>query len=416
MMIPEIEVKTTLDNGLDVSVGTCHFNLRRGVISTTFQYSSAYLSLPNAYAIDPGLPLRDALYHCVGLVGALRDSAPDRWGRHLIDRRALSESNERGVSPHTLDETDYLLGVYDASRQGALRFSLPGSSSYLSPNENVPPLVDLKRLVVASNQVAQKTDGKEQVKELLDAGSGSLGGARPKASVADEGRLLLAKFSHPGDEWDVMAWEKTCLDIARKAGIETPRAQLVRLGGSAALLLERFDREDSRLSGRRIPYLSAMSLVGAQDGAQCDYADVVDSLVDWCENPVAELEKLLKRIALSVALHNTDDHLRNIGFSRVRGKWTLSPIFDINIEPDARKTRVTSLYGEVGSAEVDGFEEIALLCGIDRTIVAKIVHDVLEAVSSWRQLALRNGCKESEMAFMGKVIEERCAALEEVLK
>lgn len=415
-MIPEIEIWTALDDDSDVSVGTCHFNLRRGVISTSFRYNDAYLSSPNAYAIDSSLPLRESSYHCAGLIGVLRDSAPDRWGRHLIDRRALSESIERGVSPHTLDETDYLLGVYDASRQGALRFSVPGSRDYLSPNESIPPLVDLKRLIAASNEVARGTDGKKQIKELLDAGSGSLGGARPKASVTDEGKLLLAKFSHPGDEWDVMAWEKTCLDIARKAGIETPRVQLVRLGESTALLLERFDREDSRLLGRRIPYLSAMSLVGAHDGVQCDYTDIADALIDWCESPIEELEKLLKRIALSIALHNTDDHLRNIGFSRVHGKWTLSPIFDINIEPDVRKKRVTSLYGEVGSGEIDGFKEIVLQCGFDRSAAVKIMYDVLTAVRSWKTIARRNGCKESEVAFMGKVIEERCAALEEAMK
>lgn len=409
-MIPTVQVFTYSSQG-DALVGTCHFSLRRGSISSSFIYDQAYLASARAYAIDPSLPLRDAAGFSEGLPGALRDSAPGRWGRHLIDRRAVAEANATGHALQTRDEVDYLLGVYDASRQGALRFRIPGSNDYLSPNESVPPLVDVKRLIAASNQVSLGSAGNDQVKELLDAGSGSLGGARPKASVTDEGRLLLAKFSHPGDEWDVMAWEKTCLDVAKAAGLEVPVARLIRIGSDSVLLLERFDREGSLMDGQRIPYLSAMSLIGAQDGFQCDYADVADALVDWCQDPLPQLESLFTRVALSIALHNTDDHLRNLGLLRKEGQWVLSPVFDVNANPDPSRRRVTSVFGETGKSEVDGLRELAEVCGLTTEQSTTAVARIVRAARSWRDFARRNGCGEAETELMGRVVNERTQSL-----
>ncbi len=411
-MIPAVQVFTSGPKG-DTLVGVCHFSLRRGSISSSFVYDQGYLASAGAYAIDPSLPLRNAAGFCEGLPGALRDSAPDRWGRHLIDRRAVFEADANGSALQTRDEVDYLLGVFDASRQGALRFRIPGLDGYLSPNESVPPLVDLKRLVAASNQVSLGSVENNQIKALLDAGSGSLGGARPKASVTDGGRLLLAKFSHPGDEWDVMAWEKTSLDVARAVGLAVPAERLLRIGSDSVLLLERFDREGSLVNGPRIPYLSAMSLVGARDGSQCDYADVADALVDWCEDPLPQLESLFTRVALSIALHNTDDHLRNLGLLRKGGSWVLSPVFDVNINPDPGKQRVTSVFGETGRSEIDGLRELAEACGLTAKKSTSAVARVVGAAHSWRSLARRNGCKEAEAELMGRVVDERVQALNE---
>lgn len=411
-MIPSVLVYTS-DAHDDVLVGACHFSLRRGTISSSFVYDQSYLASAGAYAIDPSLPLRNAAGFCEGLPGALRDSAPDRWGRHLIDRRAIAEANTKKSALQTRDEVDYLLGVYDASRQGALRFRMTSSGNYLSPNESVPPLVNLKRLIAASNQVSLGNAGNDQVKDLLDAGSGSLGGARPKASVTDGNRLLLAKFSHPGDEWDVMAWEKTSLDVAKATGLTVPAAKLLRIGPDSVLLLERFDREDSLMNGLRIPYLSAMSLVSAHDGSQCDYADVADALVDWCQDPLPQLESLFTRVTLSIALHNTDDHLRNLGLLRRGGQWVLSPVFDVNINPDSSRQRVTSVFGETGRLEIDGLRELAETCGLTDEKSTSIVAKVVRAAQSWRNFARRNGCKEAEAEFMSRVVDERTQALHE---
>lgn len=411
-MVPAVDVFTKLPGeAAEVLVGTCRFGLRRGRISCSFAYSDAYLE-KKAYAIDPALPLRSAFYHCEGMPGAMRDSSPDRWGRHLIDRRAIAEAQATGAALRTTDEIDYLLGVFDSTRQGALRYSIPGSDERLSVNNEVPPIIELKRLLFASNEIARGNEGNAQVKELLDAGSGSLGGARPKASVIDEGKLLLAKFSHPGDEWDVMAWEKTALDIAGAAGMAVPSSKLVRIGNDSVLLLERFDRIGSLEKGDRIPYLSAMSLVGAHDGEHCDYATVADALTVWTSNPNRELAELFRRVVLSVALHNTDDHLRNLGLIRKEGGWVLAPVFDVNINPAAARVRATSIFGEAGKNEVEGLDSFGEICGLSAEAKAQIVGETLASVRHWRAFAKRNGCKDSECELMGRVIEERCAALE----
>ena len=327
-MVPIVDVFTSLaGEAAEVHVGTCRFSLRRGRISCSFAYSDAYLKRADAYAIDPALPLRSTFYHCEGMPGAMRDSSPDRWGRHLIDRRAIAEAQAAGATLRAIDEVDYLLGVFDSTRQGSLRYSVPDSDDRLSESNEVPLIIELKRLLFASNEIARGNERSGQIKELLDAGSGSLGGARPKASVVDEGKLLLAKFSHPGDEWDVMAWEKTVLDIAGDAGMAVPSSKLVRIGSDSVLLLERFDRIGSLEAGERIPYLSAMSLVGAHDGDSCDYANVADALSVWVADPCRELAELFRRVVLSVALHNTDDHLRNLGLVRKGGGMDISPRF-----------------------------------------------------------------------------------------
>lgn len=409
-MVPVIEIHASGPSG-DERIGSCRFNLRKGQLASSFSYDDAYLARADAYAIDPSLPLCKGTAFCTGLPGALRDSVPDRWGRHLQNRYWSNEAAGQGQHPKTLDEVDYLIGVHDEAREGNLRLAIPGTSGYQSPCKVTPPLLELKRLVNVSNAVSLGSAGTEEIEELLDAGSGSLGGARPKASVTDEGKLLLAKFSHPEDEWDVMAWEKTALDIAGAAGIEVPKARLMHLGTDSALVLERFDRAGSRMDGLRLPYLSAMSLIGARDGSQNDYADVADALADWCEKPVPELESLFRHIALSIALHNTDDHLRNLGFLRRDSRWVLAPVFDVNINPDLTRRRATSVFGGAGKDEVHGLKELAEVCGLSDAAASHTAASVLRAVHDWKIFARRNGCREAELRLMGPVIEDRTKAL-----
>lgn len=414
-MIPVLDVYTNLhDIEKETKVGTCRFGLRRGRVSCVFSYSDSYIAAPGSYAIDPALPLRSAAYHCNGLPGAIRDSAPDRWGRHLVDRKNIALDGEASRPLRTLDEVDYLIGVCDEARQGSLRYALPGSNAFVSSDGDVPPVVELKRLLAASNEIARGKDGIDQVKTLLDAGSGSLGGARPKASVVDEGKILLAKFPHPGDEWDVMAWEKTALDVMELARVEVPRSRLVRIGSSNILLVERFDRAGSEQAGLRIPYASAMTLVGACDGDACDYVDVADAMAQWSCSPAADMADLFRRVVLSAALNNTDDHLRNLGFVRSDAGWRLAPAFDININPDGSRRRATSVFGETGRGVFAVLPEFAEACGVSGEAAAKVISEVLAATGQWRIIARRNGCKESECSLMGRTIDACSALLSDV--
>lgn len=250
--------------GGPVDAGIAYFSRRRNVLSTTFRYLEEYSARSEAYAIDPAMPLAQGNHVIAGLPGAFADCSPDRWGKNLIAKQVRLRALREGASSPTISDVDYLLGVSDLTRQGAVRFRTSSEGPYLDPDLTVPKLVELPRLLRAADSVARDPDDMAAIKDLLDAGSGSLGGARPKASVRAGERLFIAKFPHHGDDWDVIGWEKTALDLAHRAGIEVPARRLVEVEGRSVLVLERFDRN----ADQRIAYLSAMTLVQGRDGAR----------------------------------------------------------------------------------------------------------------------------------------------------
>ena len=213
-------------NGSHRLVGQAHVTRSRGQVSTTFLYDPTYLA-DGGMNIDPALSLVPGAQYQSGLIGAFADSAPDRWGRNLIRKAERSRAREEGRVPRQLDDLDFLLGVSDDTRQGALRFRPPGSEEFLGEPSRVPRLVALPELLHASDELASDDAPSNAVKRLLDTGTTGLGGARPKASVRlDDGGLAIAKFPHSSDSWDVMAWEATALDLLETAGVRTPQHQL----------------------------------------------------------------------------------------------------------------------------------------------------------------------------------------------
>lgn len=405
-MVPSLEVYDS-SSGEDRLVGTARFSLRRGVVSTTFFYSGEWLAGGTlSFAIDPALPLALGPQHVQGVPGAFRDSAPDRWGRTLVARDRREEAARDGSVLRQLDEVDYLVGVFDQTREGSLRFRESGGE-FLATSAAIPPLVQLPKLVRASREVASDEAGRAEIKELLAAGSGSLGGARPKASVCDGDRLLLAKFSHKDDEWDVMAWEKTMLDLARGAGIPVPASRLVTIGAERVLLLERFDRKASLMEGCRIPYMSAMTALESSDGERRDYAELAEAIAQLSKKPTAELEALFTRIAFFVAVGNIDDHLRNWGFLRSDGSWMLSPLFDVNPSVYENAQRVTTIAGESREREMRGLRDLAAYCGLSSDGACRIVSAAVAAVEGWRNAACRNGCPEREQALFAPLFTKK---------
>jgi serine/threonine-protein kinase HipA len=394
----------------DVLVGTARFTLRRGAVSTTFSYDEKYLQSQHAYALDPGLPLVLAPIHSAGLPGAFRDSAPDRWGRHLIQRSCADAARQENLPPRKLDEVDFLTGVFDQTREGSLRFREP-AGEFLSTQAAIPSLVQLPRLAASSRDVAKDSAGKEEIKALLDAGSGSLGGARPKASVCDAGKLLIAKFSHPNDEWDVIAWEKTAFDMADDCGISVPASRLVRIGNESVLLLERFDREGSLMDGNRIPYMSAMAALQSEDGTSHDYAELSEEIVALSNAPDAQLKEMFSRVAFFIAVGNTDDHLRNWGFLRKTRSWELSPLFDVNPTPYENARRETSIVGHSGAQESVGLKELAAYAGLSSEEAAEIVGNILDVTMRWKDYARRNSCPEKELALFAPLFSQKAAQL-----
>jgi serine/threonine-protein kinase HipA len=378
--------------GVPVRVGTARVTRSRGIDTTEFSYDAAFLAGPG-WEVSPDLPVRTGSSVVAGLPGALDDSAPDSWGRNLITRRLAAQAREAGHVTPTPTEVDYLLGVNDLTRQGALRYRRDDREPFLAASDGVPHMARLGTLYDATRAVAGGTDADAAVATLLDAGSGSLGGARPKASVADGNTLYVAKFPRGEDPWDVIRWEAVALDLAESCGLRTPPHHLHDVGGVPVLLVERFDRDGDH----RIPFLSARSLIGAGDEVARDYLELVDALTEHGSDVRADLDELWQRAAFSIALNNVDDHMRNHAALRVAGGWTLSPVFDVN--PDARATApsASSIAGETAPTD----RRTALMATADRFGLSEAEakerwHQIVEVVSTWRAVASTHGIPTSE--------------------
>ena len=395
-------------DGDSVPAGTAFIERSRNSTNTTFRYDDEYLARPTSYALDPALSMFEGPQSMDGLPGAFQDCSPDRWGRNLIAKRIRSQAALEGRQAPSIGEVDYLVGVSDVTRQGALRFRVSADGSYLDPEPNVPKLIALPKLLRASEIVARgEGDDMAAIKALLDAGTGSLGGARPKASVRSDEGLLIAKFPHHNDRWDVMGWEKTVLDLAERAGITAPWRDLVHVGDKRALLLKRFDRTGTS----RIGYMSAMTLIGGSDGGDYDYVDIAEFLPEHGAAVSDDLAQLWRRVVFSIAVHNTDDHLRNHGFLRHGAGWRLSPIFDVNPNPNLGETRATSIAGAGSAEEIDGAMALATDCGLSAKQARQIIGDVLEATARWRDAATHNGIPDSSQARFNDAFEARRADL-----
>jgi serine/threonine-protein kinase HipA len=406
--------------GEDVPAGRMWSHRRAAVESATFAYDSAYLARPGAYELDPALPLVAGQQQTPadrGLFAAFSDCAPDRWGRRLIDRAEEHRIERDGGTPRSRGEIDYLLGVRDDLRQGALRFRSPETGAYLADEHTgVPQVVELPKLLHAAERLERDEASETELRELLRGGS-SLGGARPKAHVlGDHGRVAIAKFPSPvHDDWDVMRWEAVALDLARKAGIDVPRSELHVIDGRPVLIVDRFDRDGER----RIGYVSAMTMLEAVDGdsgwSYVDIAGVIETL-----SPAAskDLRELWRRIAFTVLISNTDDHLRNHGFLRASSAgWSLSPAFDLN--PDPRpgvKYLNTAIDDGAPEARIDTLMRVADLFRIGDAQARDVLGEVVQATTGWREAAAEHGISGTEIDRMVRAFEhEQTAAARAVV-
>lgn len=390
-------------------VGQAHFTRNRGQLATTFIYSPSYLSA-DGMNIDPGLALVSGAQHKSGLFGAFADSAPDRWGRNLIQKAERSRALKMGQTPRHLDDLDFLLGVSDDTRQGALRFRIQGKEDFMGEPARVPQLIALPELLRASDELGSD-DSASALKQLLDTGTTGLGGARPKASVRlDDGDLAIAKFPHGGDRWDVMAWEATALDVMAAAGLVTPEHRLTRVGDRSVLLLRRFDRGADQ---SRIGYISAMTATESSDGDSRDYVDIAAAIRDLAAKPRETLHNLFDRVIVSVALRNTDDHLRNHGFLATQNAWQLSPAFDVNPNPDIAKARATTIAGaQAPGEEVEGLLALAQDCDLTLVQARRRMGAIASSLAGWQEQARKNGIAEREIAMMSDSIKPQLGMLD----
>jgi serine/threonine-protein kinase HipA len=402
-------------DGVPHLTGRLWARLRKNKESASFEYDREWLQNPARFSLEPALTMGLGVFHTAPdtvLFGAIGDSAPDRWGRALMRRLSRRQAERERRPVHTLREIDYLLLVDDEARQGALRFAEQRGGPFLRSNDRtrIPPLVELPRLLGAAERVLNEEDTDEDLK-LLGAPGSSLGGARPKASVRLQDRTLaIAKFPRRHDEINTVRWESVALALARKAGIAVPAARVEDVAGRPVLLVTRFDRDGAR----RIPFLSAMSMLGARDNETHSYMELVDVLRQYCSAPREDMEALWRRIVFNVLISNTDDHLRNHAFlyDGLRG-WRLSPAYDLNPVPADIGPRVlaTAITEDDATASVDLAREVAGYFEISDACARAIAAEVASVVAGWRGEAAAQGLTRAEIDRMASAFEHRDLAV-----
>lgn len=379
---------------------------RRGEL-IRFEYDPAWLSETRAFALEPLLPLNEGSFRATDasqLPGIFQDCAPDRWGKLLMDRREAIEAREQGRPRRALRAWDYLVGVDDGTRMGALRLRDGADGPFVAALlSSAPPSTSLRELEAAARLVEQGSGEllDKQIRQLLIPG-GSLGGARPKASFVDEqGELWLAKFPSSEDRIDVGLWEFVAHRLSIAAGIDMPEARLFSLSDRGhTFAARRFDRD----GGCRRMYASAKTLLDLEsDGAS--YLDLAMAVQDngAAGRVDAGLQELFRRAVFNVLVGNRDDHLRNHGFLREATGWTLAPAFDVNPNPD-KDAHVLTLD------EGDPTPDTSILLAqhayfrLDAGRAQAILDQVRQATRQWREVARSAGARSHEISLMESVI------------
>jgi serine/threonine-protein kinase HipA len=403
----DVEVHIDLD-GTTRPVGLLRRHVARRAETVTFEYDDAWLAEKSRFSIEPALTLTRGVFSTPrnqAIFGSIGDSAPDTWGRRIMQRseRRLAEKEKRPV--RTLTEADYLLGVSDETRLGALRFRWTDDPIFLAPaRAGVPPLIELGRLLPITERILRDEETDDDLQLIFALGS-SLGGARPKASVVDQhGHLAIAKFPKETDDYSIEVWEEIALRLADRAGIVTPHHELIEVANKRVLLSRRFDRSEKI----RIPFLSAMSMMGSADGERGSYPEMVDALTRYGANAKADAAALYRRMVFNVLVSNVDDHLRNHGFLWLgRNGWSLSPAYDLNPTPTDVKARIltTNIDLEEGTCSIDLVESVADFFGLALPAARDIIREVGAAVAGWRAVAAAVGAKPSEINRMASAFE-----------
>ncbi len=417
------------DGSSSGAVGQLWLRSRQRRESASFLYDEDWLRHPGRFALEPGLDLRPGAFHTgpgLPVFGVFSDAAPDRWGRELLRRDEARRAAEAGVTPQALTEADFLLRSDDGTRQGAVRFregpgagSGPGSGSgsgsgsasrsgsgFLARfgGSRVPPVGELPRLLDAARRVDSGADEDCAGLRVLLAPGSALGGARPKASVRErDGSLALSKFPRERDEWEVPRWEAVALSLAVRAGVGAAKSRIEEPAGRGVLILRRFDRD----SGRRIPFVSALTMLDAADHEQRPYTDIAEAIRRHGADPLKDLEELWRRIVFTVLISNHDDHLRNHGFLRAPGGWRLSPAYDLNPTPADADGRYLTTAIRAGDprAALGTALETAGYYGLDGRRAREIAGEVAAAVGGWREEAARFGVPRRERERLASAFE-----------
>jgi serine/threonine-protein kinase HipA len=383
--------------------------------SISFAYQKDWLQGRDNFSLDPELDMyAGEFYPRNSNFGVFMDSCPDRWGQVLMKRRETLEAKEAGRAPRKLDAWDFLLGIQDCTRMGALRYSHPDEELFLADEAlAAPPVSKISELQVIAYELTRKKQASpEKIKEwlkVLVAPGASLGGARPKANIVDEtGHLWIAKFPSANDEHDVALWEKLLHDMAGDCGINVPDSKVLQIGsGYHTFMVKRFDRTRTD----RYFYVSAMTMLNRSDTEDASYLELANfiSTMGAPDKIRDDLKELFTRVAFNVATANRDDHLRNHGFIRKPSGWMLSPAFDMN--PSFKKEEhVLAIDTDRHDADIQTVIDTAPLYRLSEGEAHEITDNILGTIAGWRTRARRLGlsnydCTEAEHLFLAKATD-----------
>lgn len=379
-------------------VGELCYEKLRGSESYAFRFDDNWLKF------HAGIKLSEDINNYPGLqytqpgndiFGCFSDALPDRWGRTLLKRREQIQASEEKRAVRNLSSFDYLMGIDDFSRMGGFRLKreLDGDFINVSPSLKIPPLTELRQLVLASQEVEKSEENdvlpeKKWIAQLIQPGT-SLGGARPKAGVLDDsGNLCIAKFPSRKDDYDTGLWEHFSHLLARKAGIYAAQTKVLGgLGKYHTLLSKRFDRTDE---GKRIHFASSMSLIGLRDGDNAQggygYLNIVDFILQSCCDVEKNLQELYRRVAFNICIGNSDDHFRNHGFLLTPRGWTLSPAYDMN--PTLNEYQSLLINESSNKADIRTLLESCESYMIKKEVAENIIRQVQAVVAGWENLAV----------------------------
>lgn len=388
----------------------------RGKEIFSFSYSDIWLKSNYSQILDPELQFYSGSQYARDEklnFGVFLDSSPDRWGRLLMRRREAASARSEGRSEKTLRESDYLLGVFDGHRMGALRFKENPDGPFLNNNEHLasPPWTSIRELeqisiTLEDDEVIEDPEYLKWLMMLVNPGS-SLGGSRPKASVLDEERnLWIAKFPCKTDIKDIGGWEMVVNELAKKAGINIAFSRIQKFSSSHhTFLTKRFDRTTN---GERIHYASAMTMLGYTYGTDfhhgVSYLEIVDFLTNNGANIESDLTELWRRIVFNIFISNTDDHLRNHGFILTEKGWILSPAFDINPNEDGTGLSLNISLDD-NSLNLDVPLEVIEYFRLKKESALKIIEKIRQSVRNWRKVANKYQLSRSEQELMAMVFD-----------
>ncbi len=378
---------------------------RRPNAPVTFAYDAEWVEDDTFFLLDPSHQPHsgEQIAPDGALAGIFTDTSPDRWGRMLLERREAEQAVAEGRRPRALGEWEFLLGVNDGLRMGALRFAVGDDGPFLdSSPTSVPPVAELRELEAAAREIEHPSDRRHQPSiqaaiALLLAPGSPLGGARPKTSFRlDDGGLWLAKFPSRNDRRDVGAWEFVLNELARRAGIEVPATRLLQLGSAYhTFAAKRFDRAGA---DRRL-FASAMTMTGKRDREPSSYIEIAEAISEnGAPGRIGEdLAQLFRREVFNILVGHRDDHLRNHGFLRDAQGWRLSPAYDLNPVPDLSEHELAIGIDSHAPRVELALEETAPFCRLRADRAEQIVAEVRSAIVGWRDIASGLGLPDHEI-------------------